>query len=174
MSKLYNANIHMQLTRSQIKHIYTKKENFCMRTHFYAIMQSQSPSLQTNSAVFSVSILQYHIGSLNLTYVSCFLDITPFSPLSVSLCVVPMFTIRLLPSADLISCCNCCLCEEHQSLVQNRHLEPLEIGCLSGRCRCRRVWSSTDHVSYLSNFSRRHKILYLCMGNNGQKSMFLC
>lgn len=45
----------MQLTRSEIKHIYTKKVNFCMRTHFYSIMQSQSLSLQTNSAVFQLT-----------------------------------------------------------------------------------------------------------------------
>jgi len=52
MTKLYNADIPVQLTRSGIKHIYTKKVNFHMHTHFYAIMHSQSPSLQANSAIF--------------------------------------------------------------------------------------------------------------------------
>lgn len=55
MSKLYNSDIHMQLNRREIKHIYTKKLNFCMHTHFYAIMQSQSPSLQTSSAIFQLA-----------------------------------------------------------------------------------------------------------------------
>lgn len=37
MSKLYNADTHMQFTRNEIKHTYTEKVNFCMYTDLYAI-----------------------------------------------------------------------------------------------------------------------------------------
>lgn len=61
MSKLYSADIHMQLTKSEIKHIYAKKVNLCLHIHFYAVVQSIT-SHQFCS--FSVSILHIY----NITF----------------------------------------------------------------------------------------------------------
>lgn len=59
MSKLHNADIHMQFTTKEIKHIYSEKVNFCMHIHFYATIQAQFPSLQTHSAVFQLAYCSF-------------------------------------------------------------------------------------------------------------------
>lgn len=61
MSKLYSTDIHMQLTKSEIKHIYTEKVNLCMHTHFYAVMQS---IISHQFCSFSVAYYIYMISHL--------------------------------------------------------------------------------------------------------------
>lgn len=81
MSKLYSADIHMQLTKSEIKHIYTKKVNFCMHTHFYALVQSI-----TSHQLCSFSVSSLHIYNTTFeVWIELMppVDISPSAPLSV-------------------------------------------------------------------------------------------